>query len=231
MTATKTKTADPIEAALSPRITRGLAACDVRDLRRAAQEIRARYRGGLKAEMDSRDTLLANSGLRSQLRQYSRSHKRPAIRRAILSRRGRKIDLAGLLNLSRADGAPVWAVVDPRKPIDSSNGTQQQWSQKPSTLHVGGLKIEVPGLRRRKLDYTAVGLPPIPARVRELLTSPDYVKLRSRTVWMGVLYQPDEWTKKKPDPALVVEWIDNPGVYFALAVWGGDRAKIMEWVD
>ena len=50
---------------------------------------------------------------------------------------------------------------------------------------------------------------------------------------IGVLYQPTAWTELQPnaDPALVVEWLDRPGEDFALAVWGHDGPRIMEFVD
>lgn len=56
-------------------------------------------------------------------------------------------------------------------------------------------------------------------------------KTRKRAMWLGVLYQPESWRQIDPDPALICEYTDLPGEYYALAVWGGDRAKIMEWVD
>lgn len=39
------------------------------------------------------------------------------------------------------------------------------------------------------------------------------------------------WAQVRPDPALVVEWTDRPGEYYALAVWGHDGPRIVEFVD
>lgn len=49
--------------------------------------------------------------------------------------------------------------------------------------------------------------------------------------WMGILYQPDSWIEINPDPALIVEWKVLPKEYYCLAVWGGDKAQIEEFID
>lgn len=243
MVRAKTLTApNPILDAMQPRISRGLVACDIRTLRRRAHEIRDRYRGGMTAEIQSRHKLLEDQGLYTpDGGRYTRTsadgshyfiragrHKRPAIRRAILSRRGRKIELAGLLNQSRADGSPAWAIVDPRSRISSGNGGyhEARGGRKPYVC-VAGVSVGILGLRDRNRDYEPVGMPPIPQRVRDLIEGLDPKLVR----WAGVLYQPESWIERDPDPALIVEYQDVPCEYFALAVWGGDRAQIMEWVD
>ena len=72
------------------------------------------------------------------------------------------------------------------------------------------------------------GFPALPAKIRRLLTDK---KIRKRAALVGVLYQPEEWRQANPDPALIVEWKALPGQYFALAVWGPDYHRIMEFVD
>src|SRR5438067_1058324 len=80
------------------------------------------------------------------------------------------------------------------------------------------------------LDYTEkrINRRSAPAQVRRILANP---KTQKRANWVGALYQPESWTERNPDPAVVVEWKDLPGQYFALAVWGADYHRIMEFVD
>lgn len=224
----QTAVADPIESALSPRMDREEVLDQVRALRTRVREVRERYRGGLPAERQSRDALLVSEDLRGQPQYHARRHsKRTAIRRLLLSLRGRRIDLVSLLSQRRKTGLPLWAVVDPRKEIGSSNGRHDA----DGTLSVGGSYNAVSGLPTRQTAAVPSGVPVLPDRVRQILTDPALEKYRSRARWMGVLYQPESWREVNPDPALVVEWTDRPGEYYALAVWGGDRAAIMEFVD
>jgi len=221
--------------AMSPRRTAADVAADIRRLRAQHREMQDRYRGGLPAEMQSRDAALAAAGLHTPRSSYHQRSgytiragrsKRPAIRRAWLSRLGRRIDLVALLNQQRPDGSPAWAVVDPRRTIGRDNGARHNHST--NSLHVGGVGVDPIDLRQYDARQVPSGMPPIPQRVRDLLAD---TKIAGRAKWIGVLYQPESWRDVNPDPALVVEWSDVPGEYYALAVWGGDRARIMEWVD
>lgn len=207
--AIKTKTIDPIESALQVRTSRALIATDVRDLRRARHELRNRYAGGLPAEKQSRDALL--------------KARRHAVRLTVLRGHGRRIDLRGLLNQSMPNGHPLWAIVDPRLPISRINGSYDS----DGTIGIGNQWRTIHGVERTKRNFIAQGMPVLPARVREMIGNVD----ADRINWLGVLYQPDAWEEMKPDPALIVSYKDLPGEYYALAVWGGDRARIMEFVD
>jgi hypothetical protein len=201
----------------------------VRDLRRRRHEAAA-YNGGLPAERDSAKALRAR-----------RKADRRLIRAAAVRRLGRKIDLVGLLNLSRPDGHPVWAIVDPRGPINHSNGAcgddgvRAIYSERETRPGAWCQETQwISGLRKRDQAGTSTsipgGLPALPAQVREVFTAPAHRKLRRRAKWIGVLYQPAEWTHVDPDPAVVVEWRDRPGEYYALMVWGVDGPGIQEWI-
>jgi hypothetical protein len=146
------------------------------------------------------------------------------MRAAYLGRMGRRIDLLSMLSLLRQDGSPVWTVADPRYRVAADNGGYDsdgdlRWPGRGSAY----IRTQSPCKNR-----TPQGMPPLPARVRQLVTDP---AIRRRANRVGVLYQPEEWMQVRPDPALVVEWRDRPGEYYALAVWGADLPKIMEWVD
>lgn len=237
--------ANPIEAALlGPRSTRGQIACEVRDLRREFQAIRARYAGGLPAELQSRDALLVERGLKtaaptvtyssdSAAARRRRHMPRRAIRAAMAKQQGRPIDLIGLLRQRRPNGQPVWSLADPRQPLGRNNGAWY-WPDRGVAAAVVYCRKDShriyagPGGPSDNIDLVAPGLPPLPARVRELFADP---KLAARCKWMAVLFQPAEWVEVNPDPAVIVEYTDLPGKYFALAIWGGDRARIAEWVD
>lgn len=219
-------TATPVDllASLHRRVDARKVKSEVRDLARTAREIIARYRGGLPAEISSRNELLSQLGLRN-LRGYSCRHCiRPAIRRAIMRRRGRRIELAGLLKQRRSNGLPAWAIVDPRFPISHANGSRCN----DGSLYINSRRYRIADLPGDGKEYIPDGMPVLPARVRALVQDK---KILRRAKWIGVLYQPESWREVKPDPAVVAEWLDLPGEYYALAVWGGDRAKIMEWVD
>lgn len=218
-----------------------------RGVERAANALVAaarRYRGGTAAERDSHRALAA------QLKHELRS--------AHLSGLGRRIDLLALLNEQReVEGRlqPVWALVDPRQPIGPGNESHAHreaeraagWSEPQVSwipmgdgryakgISVGGAAVPVQYDCTVRHDSAmsgyqsmrVTGIPALPARVRELLSRPALRQARM----VGLLYQPAEWQQVRPDPALVVEWTDLPGEYYALAVWGGDRARIMEFVD
>lgn len=172
-----------------------------------------------------------------------RESNRSRLRQVWMSRKGRRIDLLGLLSQKREDNGPAWAVVDPLFRIDSKNGGVD----KDGTYHVASMPewvakkwrvgdqesyhshetVTVPGLRLTNATYPEA-IPPLPAKARKLVHD---LTIRRRAKWVGLLYQPDTWSHQRPDPAIVVEWQDLPGQYFALCVWGTDKARIMEWVD
>lgn len=132
--------------------------------------------------------------------------------------------------MRRADGSPVWALVDPRRPIDHYNGRHDTdgttaWPRHDSTWY-RYIPYDDKAKRLAK-SFIPDGMPALPKRVRALIKSPRVKRLATR---VGVLYEPTTWREVKPDPALIVEWKDLPGEFYALAVWGGDRARIMEWV-
>jgi hypothetical protein len=218
--------------------------------RRDRRELLALYRGGLHGEQ------LAAGEVRRVGREVMRRH-RQQVRAIYLGRVGRRIDLMSLLALSRPDGTPCWTVADP---LDKGNGqyvhymrpegmgagnTSYMSSVLPGdivgqTVIVGTEKGETiftphcrgdrsPGNLGRHVRPQG-GLPPLPPAVRKLARD---TKIRRRAKWIGVLYQPTAWEELRPnpDPALVVEWKDLPGEYYALAVWGHDGPRIMEFVD
>lgn len=176
------------------------------------RRLRCDYRGGLAAERTSYEVARATAKSR--------------LRAAYLSRVGRPIDLAGLLRQRRRSGAPRWAVVDPVQPISGNNGKFDTDGQ----LGIGGKWRDITGLTESdgpRRAFLPSGLPSLPPRVRDLATDDT---IRRRANWVGVLYQPDQWREVEPDPALIVEWRDRPGEYFALAIWGGDRGQIEEFL-
>ena len=199
-----------ILSATQRRVSRTTVRRKVRQLLEQRREIKRRYAGGLPAETQSRDRMLAPI---------------PAmVRLEIMRGRGRRIDLAALIRQRRKDGSPLWAVVDPTLPIGTGNGVVGK-----SSLRVGSrVHVSLPAGPTLREDFLAVGLPVLPERVRQIVTDRD---IRRRARWVGVLYQPQEWQQPEPDPAVVVEWKDAPGEFFALAVWGHDGPAIMEFVD
>jgi hypothetical protein len=206
---------NPIVAALG---TRKLLR-DVRDevvmLRDRRDEVTAAYAGGLPAETQSAEILV---------REIDAS-----IRRAEMLRIGRPIDLVALMQQCRQDGKPLWGLVDPRQPVGRDNGGIDT----DGSLFVGGRNLcggRYDKLRVKSRDRLVPtgGIPPSPHEARAILSHPTVVN-NARTV--GLLYQPDAWTEMKTDPAIVVEWQDLPGQWFALCIWGGDRASIMEFVN
>lgn len=214
----------PIVAALDRRVDRRTTARAVRDAERTlAAELAAivPYEGGLPLEVQSA----------SRRAKAARDAAELVLRRAWCRRRGRKIDLAALLNRRRADGFPAWAVVDPLQPMGSeySNGKFDT----DGTIHVSGWRT-IPGITKitrngQTLAYQPQGgIPPLPPAARKAVTDATVRKLAK---WVGLLYQPEEWLEVRPDPAVVVEWADLPGEFYALCVWGHDRHRIMEFID
>jgi hypothetical protein len=208
---------NPIEAALAPQVSRETVRAAVLEIAEQIVDREAAYAGGLAAEKQSA----------KQFRDAAKAR----MRAAVFAGRGRRIDLAALLRQANADGDPIWAVVDPAMPISRYDRARNGYLDRMSDgtkVHVGGkVALTLTG-NRAKNDLLPAGLPPLPAAARKIATDP---KVRKHAVWVGVLYQPEEWVKVNPDPAVVVEWKDRPGEYFALCVWGGDRAAIMEFVD
>jgi hypothetical protein len=210
--------------ALAPQVKREAVIEGLAAIRRESANRRDRYRGGLTAERDSAKAL--------------RRKARWARRAKIASGRGRQIDLVAILRRNRPDGSPLWALVDPTRPIDASNGHVDD-TQAGSRIrfadghegYVGNNRVSYrlieTGLQRKK-DFQPVGVPALPPRIREIVTDP---RVRSKATFVGVLYQPESWVEVDPDPAVIVEWKDLPGKYFALAIWGGDRAQIEEYLS
>lgn len=193
--------------------------------RQARRELRSAlrqsdlYLGGQPAELASRESL-RRAALRAA---------RLACRRAWTARQGRRIDLAALLNHRRADGTPVWTIGDPAVPTAIANNYPEGRRDIDGSLYIGRRWRTIPGVKPGGASMTPTGgVPPLPAVARRLLTDR---RIRRRAVWVGLLYQPEGWAAPKPDPAVVVEWECRPGEYYALAVWGPDRPRIMEWVD
>lgn len=188
------------------------------------RRLRQAYQGGLTAE-------------RQSWRQR-RTETRSAIRAAYLAGLGRPIDLVALLRQRDASASPIWTVADPASEITARNG------------RIGGDgSVRIIGLGKargrygwaasdtRRIetgrpcgggeDYQPAGMPALPPEARPIVTDD---KIRRRANFVGVLYQPETWHQVDPDPAIVVEWRDRPGEYFCLAVWGGDRAQIEEFL-
>lgn len=192
-------------------------------IRRALAEFRAvreqarAYDGGLPLEKRSRKHLLASAVAAA----------RKTARMIYVSRIGRRIDLAALLNERRPDGYPLWTVVDPAYRDTYYQGEEGRRSS--SAVKVGGSYRSISGLRNQETTVEPGGhVPALPRQARRLLTDS---RIRRRAAWVGLLYQPQEWREVRPDPAVVVEWKDLPGEYYALAVWGHDGPRIMEFVD
>jgi len=208
-----------IEDHLGHRPQRSTVARQLSAIRSERAGILERYHGGLPAEQKARTRLLAETVDQT--------------RRLILSRHGRRINLVALLRQKRRDGRPRWTVASPHKPVGASNGVYDgdgdlrvQWNVRlPSGRTFAGTHY-IAGCGHTNVR-PGDGFPALPPRVRELARDP---KILERAAMLGVLYQPDEWRDVDPDPALVVKWRGVEG-YYALAVWGGDRAEIMEFVD
>jgi hypothetical protein len=148
------------------------------------------------------------------------------VRRSWCRRQGRRIDLAGLLRQQDSVGHPIWPIVDPT----SRCGDEGKFD-KDGTILIHGVWRRFfadKDVNKPEYAFVPVGIPPLPQPARDLFGNK---AIRRRALWVGLLYQPQGWMEVKPDPAVVVEWACLPGEYYALAVWGGDRARIMEFVD
>lgn len=176
----------------------------------------AGYRGGLPMELRSA----------AQRKLAAVTEARRAARVAVLGGTGRRIDLAALLRRRNQEGQPIWTIADPVTATDREGTFDTD-----DTIAIGGTWRTIKDIRsprdKDRKAFQPAGLPPLPPEARTILTDR---KIRKRAAWVGVLYQPTEWREVRPDPAVVVEWRDRPGEYFALCVWGGDRAQIMEFV-
>jgi len=175
------------------------------------------YTGGLPAERQSATRL---TDLQVEL-------SRKQARQAWCNRKGRKIDLPLLMGQRDKEGRPVWAIVDPVKEIGEYNGKYDT----DGSFSVGGRWQCFPNCKKPAApvrSFVPNGIPALPQRARRILS--DH-KIRRRAKWIGVLYQPESWTEVRPDPAVVCEWSDLPGQYYALMVWGPDYHRIMEFVS
>jgi len=224
---------DPIGDALSRRVSARAAARhaaavldECRRDRRRAHDLIVLY-GSTAAEQSSRT--LAKQALALRTAKF-----RALARATVLERCGRRIDLDALMQERRPDGLPRWAIVDPC--VSLTNAANQRTSEgkrdDDGTVMLGGTWRQKPAWSYRVnggrvAHLPAGGIPPLPEAARALVTDRT---IRRRAAWVGLLYQPEEWVELRPDPAVVVEWKDRPGEYYCLCVWGGDRARIMEFV-
>lgn len=203
---------------LDKRVTEASVAKRVAAIRGQQNRMVEAYAGGLPREQQSK--AVAGKAARLQAK------------RLMLSRKGRKINLAALLNMRREDGKPVWTVADPMHAADQPwkvDGRIFKKSGYGGRIQIGGEDREIVGLKEPPTELRPVGgIPPLPATARKLATDP---KIRKRAAWVGLLYQPDEWLEVNPDPAIVVEWKDLPGEYYCLCCWGVDGPAIMEFVS
>lgn len=203
-------------------------------VRAAIRGIRRTLRSEIRATESYRDGLAAEDQTSRRRRAEALTVARRQAREVYLSRQGRRIDLPGLLRQRDGAGKPLWAIFDPMQQL--YNGACRMSEGKrdsDGTMMISGKWVKIPGCDWKNQSgvvtafLPAGGIPPIPARARELFRDR---KIRRRAKWVGLLYQPEEWLAAKPDPAVVVEWCDRPGEYYALAVWGGDFRQIMEFV-
>ena len=172
------------------------------------------------------------------------------IRQAQLRRRGRRIDLLNLVHLHGVSG-PQWSVANLFGKVSEYAYAYHESQPHQRRLHPGqaiangshpcGIAVAQRVDSRRAYERYCVlpchhgdqvlipaAVPPIPAKARKIA---DAARADQEVAWVGVLYQPSEWMARQPDPAIVVEYFDLPGEYYALCVWGGDKSAIMEFVD
>jgi hypothetical protein len=177
----------------------------------------------------------------SALTVFREFHRRQRV--LLCSRWGRRIDLIALLKQCNEEGEFFWGLADPFREFGLYNGYAfiQESGSNRGIRHISladhpwreariehPLSIDVKGWGHR---CVVAATPPMPPRVREMALKP---KLRKRARWIGLVFPLDHsWmVQKQVDPALVAEWKDRPGEYYALAVWGKkDRPRIMEFVD
>lgn len=239
--------ADPITSVLGPKRPSKLKVrADIRRLERRKQQTLDAYQSDIPGE---------KRAAKDAAEQYDLE-----IRRTELRARGRKIDLVALVALRSANGSPLWSVANPFGAVadgydgrcygDTYGGTSMNGVYTPrKSSGVGYAEIPAGIAVSSRYHHTPEGrgshvavipcdhgdkvlipsaIPPLPKKAR---TIAEQAHKDERVKWVGVLYQPSEWLERKPDPAIVVEYMDLPGEYYALAVWGGDRARIMEFVD
>lgn len=157
---------------------------------------------------------------------------------------GRKIDLEFLLRQMNKNRDPIWALVDPTKQLGRYNGRvvvgkrrmiyqigradeDRQWPNTSITI-----TTNEPWWANfyQTVDKQPTGFPVLPKRIRELVLDKS---IRKDASFVAVLYKCSDWTTSKvipADPAIIMEWKSLPKEYYALAIWGGDRAEIMEFV-
>jgi hypothetical protein len=173
---------------------------------------------------------------------FEEFHRRQ--RALICSRWGRRIDLIALLKQCNEKGEFFWGLADPFRLFGSANGYSyiKQSGEKRGIRRIfhanRSIWCEVTIEHPLSIDLPNWGhtcivtaTPPLPPRVRAIALDP---KLRKRARWIGLVFPLDHtWmVQREVDPALVAEWEDRPGEYYALAVWGKkDRPRIMEFVD
>lgn len=189
--------------------------------RRAAKE---RYAGGLPAEKTSLAVMLDSLHKRALV-------QRQEVRRSVLRRCGRRIHLGQLMAERRADGSPAWAIVSPNQPIGPNLNNGLHDTNGSVYWHAPHYDVWLKlyeGAPNLAKSFKPVGMPALPPTVRTLCSDKTILRRAKR---IGILYQPEAWVEVRPDPALVVEWADLPGEYYALAVWGVDGPRIMEFVD
>ena len=204
-------------AALAPRVSKETTRSRIRELAERLKAGQAAYRGGLAAERQSAEA--QRVALKAQMRA------------SYFAGLGRRIDLSALMAKACADGKPKWAVADPTQPLSDTNGAYDRFGNALVARHSHAsywVYSDIHVDHKKFANVRAAGLPALPPRVRQLATDQ---RIRKHARWVGVVYQPESWTEINPDPALVVEWKERPGEYYALAVWGGDRPEIMEFVD
>jgi hypothetical protein len=143
---------------------------------------------------------------------------------------GRKIDLIKLLNLKNKNGDLRWMIADPRRELGQFNGA---YYPKRGTIYSSYREIDIhPVSERNIFDFREVihvaeGFPILPQRIRDMIKT---LRDAGDCSMIAVLFQPKLWRKYKEDPALIVEYKDLPGEYYALAIWGGDRPEIEEFL-
>lgn len=204
---------------LKPRLAVTTARHRVATLRTEYHHTLRQFRNCLPVEKLSRSAVLASIVTR--------------VKEAVFRTKGREIDLIALLSSGWNNGSPGWALINPlhdrigayngRVEIGVNTAVFTVFSHEENTtvdIRIHSENISDEGGRRFDPEPPAI----LPDRVRELAQ-----KVARRTKWLGILYKPQGWKQPKADPALIVEWKGIPNRYFALAVWGADRARIEEY--
>lgn len=149
-----------------------------------------------------------------------------------------EIDLISLLRMRTKSNMPTWSLVSPQHPIKESfvRGTGTYSIPRIEIDSMYGYRLEIntgktiPGLVYYEHALYPKSFPVLPDKVREMIRQYKY-----DTVFMGILYKESDWEiaevpKAVPDPALIVQWKGIEDKYFCLAIWGGDRSEIQEFV-